>query len=154
MAGLLLTGNSGSCTLVALTAKTILQIKMPANQRGVVRTIKLFGESAAGGTDVPCKVRLTYSTTNFGTGSAVTPGKNDPGMAETVQSVWKGNFSAEPTSPTDMGSAYRFQPQLGVIEPFYFGQEVRIPGGYALNVEVTSASGQTPTVMAVAVLDE
>lgn len=152
MAGLILTVNSGEVALIAATPKTVLQIKAPANHRLKLRNVKLFGKQPAGGVDTPVKVRLTRSTASFGTGSAATPGKIDPAMAETVQSTAAANFTVEPTSPTDTGVEWEVQPQSGVIEPQIPGQELVIPGGQALNFEATSVA--TPTVLFTATYEE
>lgn len=145
MAALRLAVNSAEVVLVAATAKTALQIKAPTNQRLKITQISVLGKSAAGGTDTPLKIRLTRSTANFGTGTAATPGKVDPAWAETVQSTAAGNFSAEPTSPTDSGTWFEVQPQVGIILPFPPGTEILIPGGNALNIEATSTA--TPTIL-------
>jgi len=152
MAGLILHANSGEVSLAASTPKTVLQIKAPTNQRLVLTSLRLLGKQPAGGTDTPVKVRITRSTANFGTGSAVTPAKNDPTDSETVQSTAAGNFTVEPTSPTDGGLWYEFSPQAGIIEPFAPGQEIKIPGGQALNVECTAAA--TATVLVTATYQE
>jgi hypothetical protein len=152
MAGVLLHVNSGEVALVAATAKTVLQIKAATNQRVLVKAIRLLGKQAAGGTDTPLKIRLTRSTANFGTGTGATPGKNDPGDAETVQTTAAGNFTVEPTSPTDSGLWWEVQPQSGIIEFLPPGMEVKIPGGQSVNFECTSTG--TPTVLITATIEE
>jgi hypothetical protein len=145
MAGVLAHVNSGEFALVGATPKTGLQIKAAAQQRAIVSSIRLMGKQPAGGTDTPVKVRLTRSTANFGTGSVCTPGKNDPSDSETLQTTVAGNFTVEPTTPTDGGLWWEVQPQAGVIELLMPGQEIKVPGGQALNIELTSAA--TPTVL-------
>jgi hypothetical protein len=145
MAGLMLLGNSGEVTLVASTAKSLLQIKAPANQRVVVHSIRMTGQQAAGGTDTPLKLRMTRSTANFGTFSPVTPGKQNPSDGETVQSTWGSNASVEPTSPTDSGLWWNWQPQAGIIEFLPPGMKIEIPGGQSVQFEATS--GATPIVL-------
>lgn len=145
MAGVLLHVNSGEVALVAATAKSVLQIKAPANQRLLLKNLKFFGKQAAGGTDTPVKVRMTRSTANFGTFTAATPGKNDPNDGETVQSTAGSNATVEPTSPTDSGLWWEFQPQSGVLDPPPFAQEIKVPGGQSVQFECTSVA--TPTVL-------
>ncbi len=152
MAGIVAHVNSGEVALVANTAKTILQIKAPANQRVLVKSIRLFGKAAAGGTGVPVKVRLTRSTANFGTFSAATPGKNDTSDSETLQATAGSNATVEPTTPTDTGLLYEVPDQSGIIEFLPPGMEIRIPGGAALNIEATSTG--TPTVAAQVTYEE
>lgn len=153
MAGLKLWATSGECALVASTAKTLLQIKAPTNQRLVVRGLRILGKQAAGGTDAVVKVRLTRSTANFGTaaGSATT-GKLNPSNGETAQGTYGANFSAEPTSPTDAGLLWEVQPQAGVIEFYPPGMEIEVPGGQAVNIECTSTG--TPTLAVTATVEE
>ena len=154
MAGILLNITSVEQALVANTAKTVLQIKAPANQRVIVKAVKFFGKAAAGGTGVPIKVRLTRSTANFGTAGTTQAviSKNDPTDDETVQTTVGGNFTAEPTTPTDAGLQYEVPDQSGIIEFLPPGQEIKIPGGQALNIEMTSTG--TPTVIAQAICEE
>lgn len=144
--------NSGECSLVANTAKSILQIKAPTNQRVIIRTLRIMGKQPAGGTDTPMKVRLTRSTANFGTFTSATPSKNDPNDGETIQTTCGANASVEPTSPTDGGLWWEVQPQNGVIEPLPLGQEIKIPGGQSVQFEVTSPG--TPTLMIEATCEE
>ncbi len=154
MAGLYCNVNSGEVTLVAATMMTALQIKSAANHRVTLKKLAIFGKQAAGGTDTPIKVRITRSTANFGTaaGSAVA-GKTDPAWAETVQTACGyGPFSVDPTTPTDSGIMFEVQPQSGVIDPALFGGELKIPGGNAINIELTSIA--TPTVLIVATFEE
>lgn len=145
MAGLLCRVNSGEVALVASTAKSVLQIKPAANQRVLVKTLRLLGKQPAGGTDTPVKVRLTRSTANFGTFSAATAAKNNPSNGETIQTTCGANASVEPTSPTDGGLWWEFQPQSGVIEPLSQGLWIEVPGGQSVQFEATSTG--TPTVM-------
>ena len=152
MAGLLLHVNSGEAALVAATAKTMLQIKAPANQRLLVKALRIFGKQAAGGTDAVVRVRMTRSTANFGTGTAATPAKNNPSLPETIQSSAAGNFSGEPTSPTDGGLWWELQPESGIIEFQPTGLAIEVPGGAAVNFEFLGAD--TPTVMIQASYEE
>ncbi len=152
MAGLICTVNSDEVALVAATPKTVLSIKAAANHRVVLKSLSVFGKSAAGGTDTPLKVKLTRSTANFGTGSSATPGKHNPSLPETVQTTCYSNFTVEPTTPADSGVWFEVQPQSGLINPAAFGGEVEIPGGNALNIELTSIA--TPTVLVSATFAE
>lgn len=152
MAGVLFHVNSGEVALVAATAKTVLQVKAAANQRVLIRALRLFGKQAAGGTDPVVKVRMTRSSANFGTGSAATPAKNDPSDSETLQTTAAGAFTVEPTTPTDGGLWWELQPQSGIIEFIPPGGEIKIPGGQAVSFEFTSSG--TPTVMAEATCEE
>lgn len=145
MAGLNLDVTSGEVALVAATAKTVLQVKAPSNQRLLVKGMKIMGKAAAGGTDTPTKVRITRNSSSFGTGTSGTPVKKNPSLSETIQSTSFYNFTIEPTSPTDAGVMYEVNPQTGLIEYFPFDQPIHVPGGQSLQVELTSPSGSTPT---------
>lgn len=146
MAGVLLHVNSGEVALVANTPKTVLAIKAPTNQRLLIRGLKFLGKSAAGGTDVPVKVRLTRSTANFGTGSTATPAKNDPNDGETVQSTAASNFTVEPTSPTDGGLCWEFSPQGGIMESLPPDVLLKVPGGQSVQFEMTAPGAATALV--------
>lgn len=152
MAGLLCYVNSGEVALVASTPKSVLQLKAPTNQRLLIKTLRFMGKQPAGGTDTPVKVRMTRSSANFGTFSAATPGKNNPSDAETIQTTCGANATVEPTSPTDSGLWWEFQPQSGLIEPLPMDAAIEIPGGQSVQFEATS--GATPTLMFTVAFEE
>src|SRR5262249_28727855 len=139
MAGVLAHVNSGECTLVATVAKSILQLKAPTNQRLIIKSIRIFGKQPAGGTDTPVKIRLTRSTSAFGTFTSATPQKNDPNDGEPLQAICGSNSSPEPTTPNDGGLWWELQPQTGIIEPLAPGQEIKVPGGQSVQFEFTSS---------------
>lgn len=138
--------------LVANTAKSCLQIKSAANQRVLVRQLRIFGKQPAGGTDTPLKIRMTRSTANFGTFTAQTAAKNNPSNGETVQTSIGQNATVEPTAPTDTNLWWELQPQLGIEEFLPLTQPIEIPGGQSVQFEFTS--GSTPTVMMEATFEE
>jgi len=144
MAGLYLNVTSGEFALTANTAQS-LQVKAPANQRLVIRGIRIFGKSAAGGTDVPVKVRMTQSSANFGSGSAAVVGKNNQIDPETAQGTYT-LLTTEPTSPTDGGIEWEVQPQSGIIEFLAPKLEIPVPGGKAVNFQFTSVATPTMTI--------
>jgi hypothetical protein len=152
MAGVIAHVNSGECTLAASTAKSLLQIKAATNQRVLVKALRILGKQAAGGTDAVVKVRITRNSASFGTFSSATPSKNDPSDSETIQTTAGSNATVEPTSPTDAGLWYEVQPQIGIIELFPPGMELKIPGGQSIQVECTSTG--TPTLMVSATFEE
>jgi len=145
MAGVRAYVNSGEVALVASTAKTVLQLKAPTNQRLLIHSIRLLGKQAAGGTDPVVKVRVTRSTANFGTGTGATPAKAVPSDSETLQATAAANFTVEPTTPTDSGMWWEVQPEGGVIEFLPPGHEIVVPGGQSVNFEMTSTG--TPTLL-------
>lgn len=152
MAGVQFSVNSGEVALAAATAKSLLQVKAAANQRVLIRGIKILGKQAAGGTDAVVKVRLTRSTANFGTFTAATPGKSNPSNGETLQTTAGSNATVEPTSPADGGIWWEVQPQSGVIEFLPPGMEIQVPGGQSVQFEATSSG--TPTLLVTATCEE
>jgi hypothetical protein len=148
MAGVLFHVNSGEVALVASAAKSCLQVKAAANQRVLVKGLRIMGKQPAGGTDAVVKVRMTRSTANFGTFSAATPNKANPSNGETIQTTCGSNASAEPTSPTDGGILWEIQPQSGVIEFYAPGLEIHVPGGQSVQFEATSTGTPTLTITA------
>jgi hypothetical protein len=152
MAGVGFNVNSGEVALVAATAKSLLQVKAPANQRVLIRSVKILGKQSAGGTDAVVKVRLTRSTAAFGTFSAATANKSNPSNGEAIQSTFGANATVEPTTPTDGGVWWEVQPQAGVIEFYPPGLEIQVPGGQSVQFEATSAG--TPTLLVTVTAEE
>jgi hypothetical protein len=152
MAGVLAHVNSGECTLVASTAKSLLQIKAATNQRVLIRGLRLLGKQPAGGTDTPVKIRMTRSTANFGTFTGATPAKNDPTDSETLQTTCGSNASVEPTSPTDGGLWWEVQPQSGIEELLPPDLVIKVPGGQSVQFEATSTG--VPVLLITATFEE
>jgi hypothetical protein len=144
--------TSGEVTLVAATAKSLLQAKAPANQQLVIKSLRFTGQQPAGGTDTPVKIRLTRSTSNFGTFSSAVAAKNNPNDNVTPQGTYGANASAEPTSPTDGGLWWNVQPQSGVIEFLVPDLFIPVPGGQSAQFEATSPG--TPVIMLTAQIEE
>lgn len=152
MAGLRSWVTTGEITMVSTVAKTLIQVKAPANQRVIIRSLRMTGKQPAGGTDTPGKLRLTRSTSNFGTGTTATPGKQNPSNPETLQVACASNFTVEPTSPTDGGLYWEWQPQGGIIEFLPPGAEIEVPGGQSAQFELTITG--TPVVLLTLGLEE
>lgn len=148
MAGLLFDVTSGEVTLAANTARTLLQIKAPANQGVLVWGLHILGKQAAGGTDPVVKVRITRSTANFGTGTAAATGKRNPSLGWAIQSTCTAAFSVEPTAPADAGRVWEVPPQSGLIEFYPPAKEYPIPAGQSLQFEATSTGTPTLTLTA------
>jgi len=146
MAGVFFNATSGEVSFTAATAKTAIQIKAAANQRCVIRGIKIMGKASAGGTDQPAKVRVTRSTANFGTGSSGTSNKNNPSDSETLQTSVFSNFTVEPTTPTDGAIYWEVQPQLGIDEFLPPQFPIIVPGGQSVQFEITCPANQTMVV--------
>ncbi len=100
MAALQAEVNFSSVALTAATAKSLAGFKAPANQ--VVKLLEMAvsfdGVTVANPSAVVDLCRSTFATNAPGTGSpSYTPGKKDPGRAETVQATAAVNWSSEPT---------------------------------------------------------
>lgn len=136
MAGLTLTVNSGEIAS-GTSRKTILQIKAPANQRLLVKSIEFQGKgSLVADSQMLC--RISRNSANFGTGTSATPVKRNPSNPETIQSTAAYNFTAEPTSPT----TYK-EFELHPMATKQFTEPIEVPGGQSLQVDVTSSVSQT-----------
>lgn len=143
MAGVLAWVDAPSVALVAATAKTVLQLKAPTNQVLVIRAIKIFGNQAAGGTDAPVVWKVTKSTANFGTGTAVTP-IEQTSFGTILQATSFKNFTVEPTTPTDSLNGYAPNPQLGFID--YPPQLLSITVKQATSWQLEATAPATATV--------
>ena len=148
MAGLKLVASSGTQGLAADTAETVLQLAAAANHRIVVQG---FSVTLAGTAAKDLIVRLVRQT---GTGTAATVSTTtqiifplEPGATETVQTVARTGFSAEPglDTPNKVVGYKRLQSSYEKIFPM--GQEIVVAGGGFLGVEVTSV-GATASVAA------
>jgi hypothetical protein len=134
MSALICVANPGEITS-GTSAKTLVQIVAPANQRLKILEWGVFCKGVTP-TDVPLKVRLLRQTTT-GTMSALTLFKRGT-PAETIQSTAQQGASAEPTAG-DVLAVREVHPQLGYQEKFAFGQEIIVPGGGRVGIEVTAA---------------
>jgi len=148
MAGIDFTATSGSITLASATAKT-------SNQGVWIKGLRVTGGQAAGGTDAAVLVKQTVSSTNFGSASsnsAVSGAINDM-MTVTLNTTLTGNFTSEPTSPTDVGDYVYFNPEAG-YEVLWPRAEWRfVKPGQARNFTLTAVSG-TPTIALTVLCEE
>lgn len=130
--------NIPSTALVAATAKTVVQIVAPANQR-----VKVLGFSVSfDGTSTtaqPVQGRILRQTT-AGTVSAGTPVPLEKDLSGTIQSTAGINASVEPTAGDVLGT-FAVHPQTGYTEFAPFGQEILIQGGGRVGIELTAPAG-------------
>lgn len=137
MAALFLSANSGDQAVAGTVAETILQITAPANQRVKIQG---FSITLAGTTPLDLIVRVLRQTTSGTGNTAVTPVKLDPTGSETIQTTVATNFSAEPTA----GDVLEYKRLQGSFEKMYlFGQELIVPGGGRVGIEVTCTINAT-----------
>ncbi len=123
-------------SLAAATAKTVLQLTAPTNQRLVIQAISVWFEGVSS-VETPVKIRIGRNTT-VGTFTPVTPINRGVGT-ETLQATAAKNASAEPTYG-DILSEWRIHPQSGMPYVFPIGQELIIPGGGRLGIECTAVA--------------
>lgn len=132
MSALDLMANSGSQVLAAATAETILQLTAATNHR--IR-IKAFSVTLAGTVAQDLTIRVLRQTSAGTSVTTVTPVKIDPSASETIQTSAATNFSAEPTA----GDVIQYKRLQGGYEKIFpLGQEIIIPGGGRIGIEVTS----------------
>lgn len=128
MAGLRVAAeNTANVALSAATAKTVIQINLPAQQRGKIARIGV-GFDGASTTAVPGDVQLVRKTT-AGTGTALTLTKLVSSDTETIQTTATENHSAEGTGTTDIIDQWKVHPQQGLDCIYPWGQERIIAGG-------------------------
>lgn len=116
--------------------KTVLQLAAPANQR--VKLLR-WGISFDGVSPVaePIIVRLLRQTT-AGTMTSLTPVALGV-VTETLQATAQHTATVEPTAGAVLDRV-EVHPQTGFEVIFPLGQEVLIPGGGRLGIEVLSAA--------------
>ncbi len=132
MAGLLFIADTeGEIALSAATAKTVLHILAPANQRLKVLGIGVFfdGVNVIG---QPVEIRLLRQT-DAGTMSSATPRKIDT-YSETIQSTATKTATAEP-SAGDVLDVFEVHPQNGYEKIYPLGLEPRVAGGGRIGLE-------------------
>lgn len=146
MAGVLFSLVPGQVTLVAATARTVVQIIAPTNQRVLLKQLEIYGNSTSGSA-TPVYGRLLVQT-SAGTMSSLTPSKHNAADDETIQSTASHTATVEPSAST-VKRTFFFHPQAGLIMPFPPGQEIPIIGGTRLGLELTSVEGATvtPTIL-------
>ena len=133
MAGINIVANPGEVT-TGTSAKTVLQVVAASNHRV---KIKRWGITCKGvvPTDPSVLVRLLRQTT-AGTMTALTPKKLGD-YTETVQTTAQHTATGEPTAG-DVLAIREVHPQAGYYEILPFGDEIPIPGGGRVGIEVTA----------------
>ncbi len=130
--------NIPATALVAATAKSVVSVVAAANQVVLVKEIIITHDGSTS-TAVPVTIELCRSTqAGAGTATTATPVKRDPGRAETIQSVCKTNFTAEPTTLTAFETIYVPAYNGGVQQPIPLLNPVVIAGGAGFVVRATA----------------
>lgn len=128
--------TEGEIGLVANTAKTILQLVAPTNQRLDLRSVAVAFDGVST-TSEPVTVEILRQTT-AGTMSAATPVKDSAG-SEAVQATALKTATVEPTAG-DILRRYEIHPQDG-LERVFDKREIEIPGGTRIAIRCTVPSG-------------
>lgn len=136
MAGIKLSAQTGEIT-TGTSAKTLLRIKAPSNQRLVVKEIAVSFKGIVT-SDAPILVRVLRQTTD-GTFTSLTPVKLDGGVGETIQSTAGHTSTSEPTAG-DVVMSEEVHPQTGFVWQAPWGNEIVIAGGGRLGIEVTAGA--------------
>jgi len=133
--------NSSGVDLVAATAKTLLQIVSATNQRVAIKEIGISFNGQVN-TSEPVKVDLLMQST-AGTSNALTLGKENDSVAETLQTTARDTITAEPTAVSGgVLRSWYIHPQAGQVFQLPIGDEIIIGGGKRIGLRVTS-----PTVV-------
>lgn len=135
MAGLKVAATTAEIALSAATAKTVIQIVAPTNQKLKVERIGLFFDGVSP-TGEPVQVRVLRQTT-AGTMTSLTPVKRNNGDGETIQGTAQHTATAEPTAG-DVYDVFEIHPQSGYDIFFPLGQEPLVKGGDRLGIECTA----------------
>lgn len=134
MAGVLWTAATAEVALANGAAKTILQVVAATNQRLKIKKIGVTIQGIAA-TDVPHLTRILRQTT-AGTMTALTPKKVNNADTESLQVTAQHTATAEPTAG-DVLISEHIHPQGGREWAFGPGEELIVPGGGRLGVEIT-----------------
>lgn len=134
MAGLLCIAQTAEVALTGATAKTILQIVAPTNQRLKLKRWGVFFDGTSS-TNEPVQVRLLRQT-SAGTMTALTPVLQVAG-SETVQTTAQHTATAEPTAG-DVIDMAEVHPQAGYEVLIPFDMPIEIPGGGRVGIECTA----------------
>lgn len=140
MAGILATYSPGEIALTANVPKTVAQLAAAANHR-VKLTGFWLGLKGTGTNDAPVRVRILRQTTG-GTMTASAAIKKDSTQDETVQTVCQHTATVEPTAG-DVLEVQEIHPQGGLRVFYPFGQEIVVPGGGRIGMEVLAANAVT-----------
>ena len=119
------------------SAKTVLQLVAPANQRLLVKEWSLSFDGTSNSA-TPILVRVLRQT-DAGTMSALSPVKDNSSDAETLQSSAQHTATVEPSAGNVLASE-QVHPQGGYTWQAPFGGDIVVPGGTRLGIEVTAGA--------------
>lgn len=136
MAGVNWNANTPVVSLAAATAKTVLQIVAPANQRLLVRRFHVSFQGVAN-SDKPVLVEVVRQST-AGTMSALTLTKGHDGDDETLQATAQHTATVEPTTG-DVLWRDVVHPQGGTLQVLLpESRPIPVKGGGRLGIRCTA----------------
>jgi hypothetical protein len=146
MADLNIQCTAGEASITS-SAKTVIAIAAPSNQRMRIKGIEVLGKGTSN-TDTPVKVELIKAASiSGGTPGSVTTTVLDPDYGETAQATYSGNYSAEPTySSGTTIRTWEVHPQNCLLVYFPMHDEIKIKGGGAFGLRLTSNQNETMAV--------
>jgi hypothetical protein len=135
MACIKLVAKTAEVALAADTAKTVLQVVAPTNQRLKITRwgVAFDGVSV---TAAPAVVLLERQTT-AGTMSSLTPKKTQSSGSETIQSSAQHTATAEPTSGDEL-DGFNVHPQGSYDILLPMDEHFEVPGGGRVGIKITS----------------
>jgi hypothetical protein len=148
MADLILQVPTGEVSLTGGTAKTVLTLKAPTNQRLKLKGLEVFGKGTSN-TDTPVRCEIGLITTDGQTPPTITPLPNDGDLGETPQGTYKGPYSSEPSTYGSILRTWEVHPQTGLVVYFPMHDEIKLKGGQELGVRLTSTQSETFSVNAI-----
>ena len=127
-----------STALTAATAKTVMQLTAPTNQRLKIQAISIFFDGTST-TGQPVQYRVLRQTT-AGTMTTQPPVLIEPELTETIQATGQVNATVEPTAGAvlEVGAVH---PQTGLTIFYPFGQEIIVGGGGRVGIELNAPAG-------------
>ncbi len=137
MAGILAVAQTAEIALTAATAKTVLQLVAPANQRLKIKGWGVFFDGVSASAE-PVQTRVLRQTT-AGTMTSLTPVKLCAG-SETLQATAQHTATAEPTAG-DVLDVVEVHPQSGYEKMIPLDQNWDVPGGGRVGIECTAPAG-------------
>lgn len=121
--------------LAAATAKTVLQLTAPANQRLVVKRWGIYFDGISS-TAEPIVIKLIKQSTAGSGGTSQTPVMLSAG-SESIQATGLYGITSEPTT-TSVLDIIEIHPQSGWQEFIPLDQALPVLGGTRLGIQVTA----------------
>jgi hypothetical protein len=142
MAGINGVAQAGELAVTASTEKCLVQIVAPANHRVKVRGFGVFFDGTSVSAE-PVRVQLLRQT-SAGTMSALTPAQEIP-VSETIQTTALKDGSGTVPTAGDVLATFEVHPQSGYEKMYPLGQEIIVPGGGRLGINVLAGANVNAT---------